>query len=113
MLQGFMFSYVMKLSHRKGWLDRESYIAQYLAFAILTIGIASTLGSDDLLAAFAAGKSTTDYSLFFSKQLMLLRYDDFMGRTFQSPDRRGSIFIYYRLGIELRKLHLYRSLAST
>lgn len=50
-----MFSYVMKLSHRKGWLDRESYIAQYLAFAILTIGIASTLGTDDLLAAFAAG----------------------------------------------------------
>ena len=50
----------MKLSHRKRWLDRESYIAQYLAFAFLTIGIASNLGSDDLLAAFAAGTLLTN-----------------------------------------------------
>ena len=46
----------MKLSHRKGFIDRESYIAQYLALAVFTIGIASTLGVDDLLAAFAAGQ---------------------------------------------------------
>ena len=45
----------MKISHRKGLIDRESFVAQYLSLAFLTIGIASTLGSDDLLAAFAAG----------------------------------------------------------
>ena len=32
-------------------------MAQYLALALLTIGVASTLGMDDLLAAFAAGTS--------------------------------------------------------
>lgn len=45
----------MKISYRKGFIDRESYVTQYLALALFTIGIVSTLGSDDLLAAFAAG----------------------------------------------------------
>lgn len=36
-------------------MDRESYIAQYLAPALLTTGITSGLGADDLLASFAAG----------------------------------------------------------
>ncbi|KIY51078.1 hypothetical protein FISHEDRAFT_71372 [Fistulina hepatica ATCC 64428] len=52
---GLLFSYSMKFAHRKGFIDRESYVAQFLALAILTIGIAKTLGLDDLLAAFAAG----------------------------------------------------------
>ncbi|KAL6300616.1 Sodium/hydrogen exchanger family-domain-containing protein, partial [Sparassis latifolia] len=55
---GALFCYLMKLSSRKGFIDRESYVAQYLALTLLTIGIASTIGSDDLLAAFAAGLST-------------------------------------------------------
>jgi len=52
---GILFCKLMKLSYRKGFIDRESYVAQYLALALFTIGIVSTLGSDDLLAAFAAG----------------------------------------------------------
>jgi hypothetical protein len=55
--QGYVFSKLIKLSHRKGFVDRESYVAQYLAFAIFITGLISTIGSDDLLAAFAAGKS--------------------------------------------------------
>lgn len=45
----------MKLSYGRDFVDRESYIAQYLALAILTTGITSSLGADDLLASFAAG----------------------------------------------------------
>lgn len=52
---GFAFCQLMKLSHKRGYIDRESYVAQYLALVFLTIGVASTLGVDDLLAAFAAG----------------------------------------------------------
>ena len=54
---GIAFCYLMKYSHRKGFIDRESYIAQFIALTLLTIGVASTLGSDDLLAAFAAGSA--------------------------------------------------------
>ena len=49
----------MRFSHRKGLIDRESFVAQYLALAIFTIGIVSTLGADDLLAAFAAGSAVS------------------------------------------------------
>jgi len=54
---GLCFSYIMKFSHRKRYIDRESYVAQYLALSVFTVGIASTIGSDDLLAAFAAGSA--------------------------------------------------------
>lgn len=54
---GLLFSKLMKISHKKGFIDRESYVAQYLALSIFTIGIASTIGADDLLAAFAAGSA--------------------------------------------------------
>ena len=53
---GLLFSKLMRVSHRKGFIDRESYIAQYLALSIFTIGVASSIGADDLLAAFAAGQ---------------------------------------------------------
>ncbi|KAI0661040.1 Sodium/hydrogen exchanger family-domain-containing protein, partial [Cubamyces menziesii] len=54
-LLGVVFSYLLQFSHRKGYIGRESYVVQYLALALFTIGITRTLGSDDLLAAFAAG----------------------------------------------------------
>jgi NhaP-type Na+/H+ or K+/H+ antiporter len=52
---GFGFSQLMQLSHRKGFIDRQSYIAQYIALVLFVMGMASTLGMDELLAAFAAG----------------------------------------------------------
>ena len=55
LVTGLAFCKLMKYSHRMGFIDRESYVAQYLALSLFTIGIASTIGSDDLLAAFAAG----------------------------------------------------------
>lgn len=54
-LLGVAFSYLLKFAHVKDFIDRKSYVAQYIAFALFTIGIVGTIGSDDLLAAFAAG----------------------------------------------------------
>jgi len=48
----------MKFCHSRGFIDRESYIAQYLTLSIFIVGIVSALGSDDLLAVFAAGTSS-------------------------------------------------------
>lgn len=62
-----MFSCLMKFSHRRGFISQESYVVQYLASAILTIGIVSTIGSDDLLAAFAAGQFILISSVFITK----------------------------------------------
>lgn len=52
-----MFSWVLRKAYQKGLVDRESFVAQYLALAVFTTGIASALGADDLLAAFAAGSA--------------------------------------------------------
>lgn len=52
---GYLFSKLMKICHDRGFIDRESYISQYLTLSIFTVGVASTIGADDLLAAFAAG----------------------------------------------------------
>ena len=54
---GIIFSKLLNLSNSRGLLDRESYVAQYVALVFLTIGITSALGSDDLLAAFACGSA--------------------------------------------------------
>lgn len=63
---GLGFCQLMKFSHRHGLVDRESYVAQYLALALFTIGVANTIGSDDLLAAFAAGLSMFFFSSFLA-----------------------------------------------
>ena len=53
--EGLLFSRLFKYSHKRGFINRESYVAQYISLAILIMGIFVTIGSDDLLAAFAAG----------------------------------------------------------
>ena len=53
---GYGFRKLLNFSHDRGFADRESFVAQYLALALFTIGVASSLGMDDLLAAFAAGR---------------------------------------------------------
>ena len=62
----------MKFAERKRLVDRQSYVAQYVSLAVLSIGkrldqprdysipdhgvgVTSLLGSDDLLSAFACG----------------------------------------------------------
>jgi len=52
---GWLFSKLMKCLYELKWLNEESYVVQYLSLAIFTEGLAVTIGSDDLLASFAAG----------------------------------------------------------
>ena len=66
-LLGFSFRHLMKFCQRHDLIDRHSYVAQYLSLAILTIGLTTLLGCDDLLAAFACGTSFA-WDGFFNKQ---------------------------------------------
>ncbi|KEP47892.1 Na+/H+ antiporter Nha1 [Rhizoctonia solani 123E] len=52
---GYGFRHMMRFCERKDLIDRQSYVAQYVSLALLTIGATTLLGSDDLLAAFACG----------------------------------------------------------
>ncbi|WVQ70777.1 hypothetical protein IAR50_000299 [Cryptococcus sp. DSM 104548] len=52
---GFSARKFMKFAERKRLVDRQSFVAQYVSLAVMTIGVTSLLGSDDLLSAFACG----------------------------------------------------------
>lgn len=52
----------MKFFRKRGIINQESYITQYVAIALFVTGIVSTIGSDDLLAAFAAGVCNYHYA---------------------------------------------------
>ncbi len=100
----------MKFSQSKGFIDRESFVAQYLALALFTIGVASTIGSDDLLAAFAAGMLTLALLLsLFSTSRIRLCY--ILGRSLQYSDRERDILFGDRLVVKLRVFCLYWCLA--
>ncbi|RPD62512.1 hypothetical protein L226DRAFT_504125 [Lentinus tigrinus ALCF2SS1-7] len=66
-LLGFGFRHLMKFCERKDLIDRQSYVAQYVSLAVLTIGATTLLGSDDLLAAFSCGTAFA-WDGFFNKQ---------------------------------------------
>jgi len=54
---GLLFSRLLEFARRRGFFNRESYIAEYTALALFTAGATGSLGNDDLLAAFAAGSA--------------------------------------------------------
>jgi sodium/hydrogen antiporter len=64
---GLAFRYLMKFCERKNLIDRQSYVAQYISLALLTIGVCSILGTDDLLAAFSCGTAFA-WDGFFNRQ---------------------------------------------
>ncbi|KAF2830858.1 Sodium/hydrogen exchanger [Ophiobolus disseminans] len=53
---GFTFNWLYKFSHKREMMGRASYLAFYLLLAIFSVGLASTLGVDDFLVAFCAGR---------------------------------------------------------
>ncbi|KAH0831869.1 Sodium/hydrogen exchanger family-domain-containing protein [Lanmaoa asiatica] len=64
---GFAFRHLMKFCQRNDLIDRQSYVAQYVSLAFLSIGIMTILGSDDLLAAFCCGTAFA-WDGFFNRQ---------------------------------------------
>lgn len=54
---GYVFSKVMRFMERKGFLGTESYVIQFVSMVLLVEGLVTLMGSDDLLACFAAGSA--------------------------------------------------------
>ncbi|KAF8894198.1 Sodium/hydrogen exchanger family-domain-containing protein, partial [Gymnopilus junonius] len=66
-LLGYSFRHLMKFCQRHDLIDRNSYVAQYVSLTMLTIGVTTLLGSDELLAAFFCGTAFA-WDGFFNKQ---------------------------------------------
>ena len=82
---GYGFRKLLTYSHDKGLADHHSFVVQYLALALFTAGVASALGMDDLLAAFAAG--TPSFAVTnFSRFTEFYRLRGRLGRKIQGGD---------------------------
>lgn len=53
---GHAFNWLYRFSHKRQMIGPASYLAFYLLAAVFCIGLASTLGVDDFLVAFCAGR---------------------------------------------------------
>lgn len=52
---GTVFNRILRFSDSRGYVDRPGMVVFYLLLAIFSVGVGSTLGSDDFLVAFGAG----------------------------------------------------------
>ena len=52
---GLIANRVLRFSYGNGYIDDSSFFVFYILMAIFSIGVGSTLGSDDFLIAFGAG----------------------------------------------------------
>lgn len=55
MVLGTAFNRILRFSEHKNYIDTAGFMVFYFFLAILSIGVASTLGVDDFLVAFGAG----------------------------------------------------------
>ncbi|GJN94505.1 hypothetical protein Rhopal_007587-T1 [Rhodotorula paludigena] len=67
---GIVARKLLKFSKRRELIDRESMVAMYVALALLSNGLTTLAGSDDLLAAFAFTESIEESN--FSSTIDLL-----------------------------------------
>lgn len=78
---GLTLRSMLKYARKKAWVDKEAFPSFFLAMALLVLGTCGIVGTDDLLAAFAAGNAfslgdfyrddTADDSLQTSLDLLL------------------------------------------
>ncbi|KAK4540165.1 hypothetical protein LTR36_009751 [Oleoguttula mirabilis] len=52
---GTTFNRILRFSERRNYIDPAGFTVFYLLLAILSVGVGSTLGSDDFLVSFGAG----------------------------------------------------------
>jgi NhaP-type Na+/H+ or K+/H+ antiporter len=64
---GYSIRHLMMFCERKDIIDRQSYVAQYISLALLTVGTSTLLGTEDLLASFACGTAFS-WDGFFNRQ---------------------------------------------
>lgn len=53
---GYLSNWLYLFSHKRQWIGPASYLAFYLLLAVFSVGLASTVGVDDFLVAFCAGR---------------------------------------------------------
>ncbi|KAK3708540.1 Na+/H+ antiporter [Vermiconidia calcicola] len=64
---GYIARRLIRYSHEKDWIDRESFLVFYFVLALFCAGAGSMLGMDDLLVGFACGVGFSNDGWFTEK----------------------------------------------
>lgn len=81
---GGLVAFALHRAHRHGWVEKESLLGLSIALSLLVLSLAHLLGSDGILAAFAAGVAFNlgvDRSEEFEEQ----RVQEAIARLFNLP----------------------------
>ena len=86
---GVVANRILRFSHDTKYIDESSFIAFYFLLAIFSVGVGSTLGSDDFLVAFGAGTAFA-WDGWFSKQTKRAKLHNFIDLLLNS-----TMFVYF------------------
>lgn len=86
---GTLANRLLRFSHRRNFISEPSWVVFYLLLAILSVGIGSTLGSDDFLVAFGAGVGF-GHDGWFSKRSREVPFPTILDMLLNS-----SIFVFF------------------
>ncbi|AKB79953.1 hypothetical protein MSHOH_3470 [Methanosarcina horonobensis HB-1 = JCM 15518] len=88
---GYIAGYLLRTALSKKTIDQSSYVSYTLAMALIVLGSVKLLGSDGILAVFAAG------TLFNMTSTAKQRYDE--DRVVEGMDRFFTIPVFTLLGL--------------
>lgn len=89
LIMGNCANRVLRFSDDRGVIDRGAFLVFYLLLAVLSIGIGSTLGSDDFLVAFGAGVGFA-HDGWFSKKVRETKFPEVIDLLLNS-----TMFVYF------------------
>jgi len=86
---GVVSNRILRFSHGTKYIDESSFIAFYFLLAVFSVGVGSTLGSDDFLVAFGAG-TAFGWEGWFGKETRRAKLNNFIDLLLNS-----SLFVYF------------------
>lgn len=86
---GVVANHILRFSHGTKFIDESSFIAFYFLLAVFSVGVGSTLGSDDFLVAFGAGTAFA-WDGWFSKETKRANLPNFIDLLLNS-----TMFVYF------------------
>jgi NhaP-type Na+/H+ or K+/H+ antiporter len=86
---GKLANKVLRFSDLRWYISQPSFVVFYLLLAILSVGVGSTLGSDDFLVAFGAGVGFA-HDGWFSKKTKSLPFPTIIDMVLNS-----SLFVFF------------------
>ncbi|KAJ2878497.1 hypothetical protein IWW38_006307, partial [Coemansia aciculifera] len=78
---GWVARKLLQFARKKGWIDHDSFLSFAISLTLLTLGLVSFLGSDDILACFVAGNTLT-WDDWFREETKEAHFQDVLDTLF-------------------------------